>query len=220
MMERILNPKKIEEKSFEIIDALLPNLNFKGKERKVVKRVIHATACLDYANDLLFHPQAVESGLGTIKKGRNIIVDTNMVKVGINKKMLSDFGCKVICFLDDKDIIEGSLQLKLTRSVLTVRKAVTLMNEGIVVIGNAPTALFEVCDLVKKGMAKPSLIIGIPVGFVGAKESKKELRDLNIPYITNKSRYGGSSVAAACVNALLKIAEGEKDAHFRRNSTH
>ena len=133
-----------------------------------------------------------------------------MVKAGINKKLLSTFGGKVICLINRKDVVRQASRLNITRSTLAMRKASKLMEGGIVAIGNAPTALFEVCDLVSIGKAKPDLIIGLPVGFVGAKEAKKKLRALKIPYITNRSRHGGSSAAAACVNALLKIAKREK----------
>jgi precorrin-8X/cobalt-precorrin-8 methylmutase len=131
-----------------------------------------------------------------------------MVKVGINANITSRFGVKVICLIDDKDIIRKFAQLNITRAVLAMRKSAKLMDGGIVAIGNSPTALFELCDLVEKGKVRPALIVGVPVGFVGAKEAKKRLLTLKTPYITNRSRYGGSSVAIACVNALLKIAKG------------
>lgn len=206
-MNVILNPKLIEDKSFEIISRLLPDLNLSYAQKEVLKRVIHATTDLNYAKDLFFHPRAIRVGLKAIKKGANIICDVNMVKAGINKKTLSEFGGKVICLINDKDVVRKAAKLKIARAIVSMRKAAPFMKGSIVAIGNAPTALFELCDLVKKNKAHPALIIGVPVGFVGAVESKKGLTLLKTPYITNSSTKGGSSVAAACVNALLKITE-------------
>lgn len=209
-MAIITNPKDIEAKSFKIVDKYVKNIKLSGSEKEILKRVLHATSDLKYVKDLLFHSKAVREGLAAIRKGKNIIVDASMVKAGINKKILSGFGGRVICFIDNEGIVRQSSRLKITRSILAMRKACKLMDGGIVAIGNAPTALFEVCNLINIGKANPALIIGLPVGFVGAKEAKKKLSTLNIPYITNRSRYGGSSVAAACVNALLKIAKREE----------
>lgn len=204
---RILDPHKIEDKSFEIINRLLPDLKLSLGEKEVVKRVIHATADLGYARELFFHPEAVKAGLRAIKNGKDIICDVSMVKAGINANILSGFGGKVICLINDKDIIRKSAQLKIARAIMAMRKAAKFLNGAIVSIGNAPTALFELCDLIKKDKVRPALVIGIPVGFVGAVEAKKELLTLNIPYITNSSTKGGSSVAAAITNALLILAK-------------
>lgn len=206
-MRIITDPKKIEKKSFEIIGRLLADYKISGLKKEVVKRVIHATADLNYASDLSFSKSAVEAGVTAIRAGKNIITDVTMVKAGINEKLLKSFGGRVICLIDDREVIKQSRELKVSRAILALRKASKLADGSIVAIGNAPTALFELCDLVKKGKVHPALIIGIPVGFVGAVESKKALRALKIPYITNKTRKGGSSIAAACVNALLKVAE-------------
>ncbi len=203
----ITNPKDIEIKSFQIVDKYLTNIKLPRHQKEVMKRVLHATSDLNYIEDIIFHSKAIRNALEAIKKGENIVVDASMVKAGINKKMLSTFGSKVICLINRKDVARQASRLNITRSTLAMRKAGKLMEGGIVAIGNAPTALFEVCDLVNIGRARPALIIGLPVGFVGAKEAKKKLRTLKVPYITNRSRRGGSSAAAACVNALLKIAE-------------
>lgn len=209
-MERITDPQKIEDKSFEIIDSLLASSKLPWQEREVVKRVIHATTDLDYARELSFHPRAIERALSAIKGGKDIICDVSMVEAGINKKALADFGGKAVCFINDEDVIKESFRLKIARAILAMRKAAALMDGAIVSIGNAPTALFELCALVKSGKAKPALIVGIPVGFVGAADSKKELIVSGIPYITNSGTKGGSSVAAAITNALLKLAEENK----------
>lgn len=209
-MAIITDPKKIEIKSFQTVDKHLAGLKFPSQQKEVIKRVLHATSDLSYAKDMIFHPKAIRNAVMAIREGRNIVVDASMVKAGINKKMLAGFGGRAVCLINDKDISIKALRLNITRSILAMRKSAKSMDGGIVAIGNAPTALFEVCDLIKNGKARPCLIIGVPVGFVGAKEAKKELRSLSVPYITNLSRYGGSSVAAACVNALLKIAERKK----------
>lgn len=206
-MTIITNPKEIESKSFELIDKYLKNVKLPTLQKEVAKRVIHATADFSYAKQLIFHPQAIEAGLAAIRNGKNIVVDANMVKAGINKDIVSRFWAKVICLIDDKDIIQKCTQLKITRAILAMRKSAKLMDGGIVAVGNSPTGLFELCDLVEKGQAKPALIVGVPVGFVGAKEAKKRLLTLKTSYVTNLSRKGGSSVAIAIVNALLKIAE-------------
>lgn len=204
---RILDPKKIEEKSFEIINRLLPDLKLSPEEKEVVKRVIHTTTDLDYAKGLLFHPQAVASGLEAIRKGKNIICDVGMVEAGINKKILANFGGKVICFINDRDVKVEASKLKISRAMAAMKKAEKFANGSIISIGNAPTALFEICGLVKKGKIKPALIVGVPVGFVGAVEAKEKLITLGVPYITNRTTRGGSAVAAAVTNALLKLAK-------------
>lgn len=209
-MRIITNPKDIQAKSFKIVDRYLKNVKLPEPQKEVLKRVLHATSDLKYIKDLVFHPKAVKEGLLAIRKGKNIVVDASMVGAGINQKILSGFRGKIICFMHSPDILKQASRLNITRSILAMRKAHKLMNGGIVAIGNAPTALFEVCALVSQGKTRPALIIGLPVGFVGAKEAKKKLRTLDIPYITNKSRYGGSSETVACVNALLKIAERER----------
>ena len=206
-MKRLLDPKKIQEKSFQIIDGLLRSSKLPAGEKKILQRVIHATTDTGYAQDLCFHPKAVASGIKAIRLGKNVVCDVNMVKAGVNAKLLAGFGGKVLCRIDDEDVVRKASKGKITRAILAVRKSVAEMAGGIVSIGNAPTALFELCDLIKKGKAKPALVVGIPVGFVGALESKQELMALGIPYITNQSPKGGSSVAAAMTNALLHLAK-------------
>ena len=205
-MKHIVDPKKIEEKSFRIIDGLLKSSKLPPREKAVAARVIHATTDPDYAKGLIFHPRAIESGLNAIRNGKDIMCDVGMVEAGINKKILSGFGGKVICLINDEAVVRQAARLNIARAIVAMRKAAPRMNGAIVAIGNAPTALFEVCAMVRAGKAQPALIIGIPVGFVGAAESKKELLLLGLPYITNAGTKGGSSVAAAITNALLKLA--------------
>lgn len=206
-MPIIVDPGKIEQKSFELIEDFLKNKKIPLYEKEVVKRVIHATADLKYASDLLFHPEAIECALSAIKNGSGIIVDSSMVEAGINKERVSAFKSRLICFIKDPGVIRKSCQLKVSRAILAMRKASKFMHNSIIAIGNAPTALFEVCNLVERGDVTPAVIIGVPVGFVGAKEAKKKLRSLGIPYITNRTRKGGSSVACAIINSLLILAK-------------
>lgn len=206
-MNTILDPGLIERKSFEIISGLLPDLKITYAEKEILKRVIHATTELNYVKDLLFHSEAVKAGIKAIKKGRDVICDVGMVKAGINKKALSEFGGEAVCLIDDKEVIKKASGLKIAKSIVAMRKAAPLMQGAIIAIGNAPTALLELCALIKKGKVRPALVIGVPVGFVGAVEAKSILRKLKIPYISNKSTKGGSSVAAAITNALLKLAK-------------
>ena len=210
-MKTINEGRKIEARSFEIIGGLLrkKGIHLTGARKAVITRVIHTSVDLGYARDLVFSPGAIAAGLKAIKQGRNIVVDSSMVKAGINKNITARFKNKIICRIHDKDVIKKSGELNLTRAIVAMRKSQRETDGGIVAIGNAPTALFELCDLIKEAKSKPALVVGIPVGFVGAAESKRALRSLKIPYITNKSRKGGSTVAAAIVNALLILAKGK-----------
>ncbi len=207
-MNPINKGKEIEAKSFEIITGLLKKkgIVLSGSKKAVINRVIHTSVDLGYARDLVFSAGAIESGVRAIKQGKNIVVDSSMVKAGINKNITARFKNKIICRMHDKDVARKAGELNLTRAIVAMRKSQRETNGGIVAIGNAPTALFELCDLIKEAKSKPALVVGIPVGFVGAAESKRALRALKIPYITNKSKKGGSTIAAAIVNALLILA--------------
>ena len=200
---------EIERKSFEIIDTLLGKHSFTEKELAIVKRVIHTTGDIDFGKELLIHPQAIDNGISAIRAGCNIVTDVNMVRAGIREKALNSFGGRLYCFVNDKEVIRKSADKKKTRSALGMQKAMPELNNGIVAIGNAPTALFEIVRLIKDEGLRPALIIGVPVGFVDAAESKDELLKVDVPYITNKGRKGGSPVAVAIVNALIILA-GEK----------
>ncbi|MBC8412204.1 precorrin-8X methylmutase, partial [bacterium] len=172
----------------------------------IVKRVIHTTADFDFKKSLVFHPDAVKAGVVAIKAGKDILTDVEMVKTGINKKLLQKWGGKVICRIPDAGL-EDSEAGNQTRSELGIERALKEnSNIGIIAIGNAPTALFKAIDMA--GVSEtPPLVIGVPVGFVKAIESKSYLAKQSFPFITNISRKGGSTVAVAIVNALLKIAE-------------
>ncbi|MDI6735167.1 MAG: precorrin-8X methylmutase [bacterium] len=206
---KMLKPDEIEEKSLEIITKEMGEKEFKDMELPIVKRVIHATGDFDFAQNMRFHPEAVLSGLRAIKNGMNILVDVKMVEAGINKDILERHGGKVICYLSESEVKEKSHALEKTRSSVAIEMGAR-ENIGIVAIGNAPSALYKVMKLIRNTDFKPELVIGVPVGFVKAIESKEVLLHMKYPFITSLGRKGGSPVAVAIVNALLKIVEGLK----------
>ena len=199
--------QSIEDKSMEIIDNEVGTHPYSPYEWTIVKRIIHSTADFDFArqNKVVFHKDAIQSATDALQKGCNIIVDVNGVIGGFNKDNMKKFGNQVICSISDPQVIEEAKKLNKTRAQTSMRLAAKQMDHGIVAIGNAPTALIEVIQMIKEGITSPALVIGIPVGFVCAVESKDELRTTNIPYITNIGRKGGSPCASAIVNALYKI---------------
>ena len=202
-MEILKDPQVIERKSMKIINQELGDLDCSAQEKKVIKRVVHATAEPELAEAVIISQQAVESGLEALQSGANIITDVSMLQAGINNRKVSELGGEVNCFIGDQQIAEEAKQAGITRSMMCMRKAVKNKANKIFAIGNAPTALFELVRLVREEKAVPDLIVGTPVGFVGAKESKLELEKVDVPYITLRGRKGGSAVAASIVNALL-----------------
>ncbi len=202
----IFKPQQIEAQSFQIIDRLVGDMKLPQPQADIVKRVIHATADTDYASNIIFHPDSIHSGLKLLRGGNNIITDVNMLKAGINKNMLERCGGKVRCSISTKRVRAKAGQWGITRAAAAMRLLGHELDGALVAVGNAPTALLELCRLMEEEKIIPGLIVGVPVGFVGAVESKAKLMDFHIPYITNIGRKGGSSVAAAIVNALLKLA--------------
>lgn len=202
---KIYKPHEIEERSFEIITGEMDKTNFRDIELSIVKRVIHATGDFDFAKNMRFHPEAVEAGIRAIKNGMNILVDVEMVKAGINKNILEKYGGKAICNLSESEVKEKSYALEKTRSEIAIEMG-AMENIGIVAIGNAPTALYKAMKLIGTDFFKPELVIGVPVGFVKAVESKEVLLHMKYPFITSLGRKGGSSVSVAIVNALLRMA--------------
>lgn len=172
-----------------------------------MQRVIHASADFDLGRSLVFHPDAVQSGIQAIRSGKIVVADVQMVQVGISKNRIEKFGGQVKVYISDRDVMEEAKRLNTTRAIISMRKAVKEADGGIFCIGNAPTALLELIRLVKEGEAKPGLVIGMPVGFVSAAESKEELAKLDIPFITNIGRKGGSPVTVAALNAISIMAE-------------
>ncbi|MEJ8545529.1 precorrin-8X methylmutase [Brevibacillus borstelensis] len=202
-----VQPQEIEEKSFQIITEELGEHPFTEEQYPVVQRVIHAAADFDLGRSLVFHPDAVKAGIQAIRSGKIVVADVQMVQVGISKNRIEKFGGEVKVYISDRDVMEEAKRLNTTRAIISIRKAVKEAEGGIFAIGNAPTALLELIRLVKEGEAKPGLIIGMPVGFVSAAESKEELAKLDVPFITNIGRKGGSPVTVAALNALSLIAE-------------
>ena len=199
--------QSIEDESMEIIEREVGSHPYNDMEWPMVRRVIHATADFDFAgkNKIIFHKDAITSGISALKNGCSIITDVNGVIGGLNKQNPKDFGNNIICNISDSSLAERAKQENKTRAQMSMRVAAFEMNGGIVVIGNAPTALLEVIKMIREGITKPALVIGIPVGFVSAAESKEELQTVSVPFITNIGRKGGSSCAASIVNALFKL---------------
>jgi len=217
MKEMIENPDtrsmssksfSIEKNSFDIIEDEIGKHTYnKEFEWEIVRRVIHATADFDFAGEqkLLFNHDAVLSGFHAIENKRNIITDVEMVRAGISKNSLNKLNLKCICNISDGNIILEAKRLNKTRAEMAMRNLIQEMQGGIIVIGNAPTALHEVIRMVNEKLIIPSLVIGVPVGFVSAVESKIELSKIGIPHITNIGRKGGSSVASSIINALMLL---------------
>jgi len=203
-----MKPQEIEDK---IIEEEAGEHGFNRQEWPVVRRVIHTSADFDYLKSIRFYGGAVEKGIQAILQGKNIITDTNMARVGIRKKEVHEFGGKVSCLIADEAVAKLAKAAGTTRALAAVDLAAKDMEEGIYVVGNAPTALLRLMKLVREKKANPALIIGFPVGFVNAAESKDELMELNFPHITNRGRKGGSNVAASIVNALAIMAYRRKN---------
>lgn len=202
----------IEAESFKIIGGQLDESRFDAMELPIVKRLVHTTADFEYADLVRFGNNAIKAGIDAISRGADIITDVRMVEVGINKERFSKFGGHIRCFAADADVIAQAQKDNITKTSAAMRKALEYIYNNIVVIGNAPTALLELIKIIKEAEARPAVVVGVPVGFVGAEESKEELMKLNIPYISIKGKKGGSTIAVAIVNALLMMAE-EKHAH-------
>ena len=199
--------QSIEDESMQIIENEIGSHSYNEHEWPIVRRIIHSTADFDFARDnkIIFQKNAVQSGLDALKNGCSIIVDVNGIVGLMNKQNPKDFGNNVICNISEPSLIEAAKKENKTRAQMSMRIAKEDMNGGIVVIGKAPTALLEVMEMIREGITKPALVIGIPVGFVSAVESKDELAKMDIPFITNQGRKGGSPCASAIVNALYKL---------------
>ncbi len=204
-----MKPEAIESLSFSIIDTEAGSHDFPPEQWNIVRRMIHTSADFEYMQTVRFHPEALSAGLRAIREGKAIITDTEMARSGIRKADAARFGMSVSCLIGDEKVRELAKKSGETRAKAAVDAALPLMKGGIYVIGNAPTALLRILELIKEGKAEPSLIVGLPVGFVNAAESKEELIQTDIPFISNTGRKGGSNLAAAVVNALLIMASGK-----------
>lgn len=210
-LEQVL-PAQIEKRSFEIITEELGERVFIPGTEPIVKRCIHTSADFDYAENLVFSEKVVEKALGALRRGASIVTDTQMAKAGINKKKLAQYGGQVYCFMSDEDVAEAARENGTTRAAASMEKAAGLYQEvpgdeapGLIfAIGNAPTALIRLYELIREGRLAPELIIGVPVGFVNVVQSKEMILDLkDTPYIVARGRKGGSNIAACICNALL-----------------
>ena len=200
-------PHEIERESFRIIREEMKETGYSEPELVVVVRVIHATADFEFQDIMRFHPQAVDSGVEAIRRGCTIVTDVRMVQVGIADAILTEFGGQTVCDIRHPSVYKQAQVLGTTRSTMAMRLNADNIDGGIVAVGNAPTALLEVIRLVREEGIRPALVVGVPVGFVKAVESKDELLTLDVPYITAVGRKGGSTVAVATLNALLRLAK-------------
>ena len=199
-----VTPTEIERRSFEIIESELPH-PLDPQLAPIIKRVIHTTADFSFADSLCFSPGAVEKALAAIRGGACIVTDTNMGKAGVNKSALAKHGGEAFCFMADEDVRLAAKENGTTRAVASMDKAAALGRPTIFAIGNAPTALIRLYELIQEGKLSPALIIGVPVGFVNVVQSKELIMTTDVPYIVARGRKGGSNVAAAICNALLYL---------------
>ena len=202
MMEQ-MKPMDIEKRSFAIITELLGDRRLDPENELVIKRVIHTTADFDYVDNLAFSDHAVEKGIAALRAGCDIVTDTQMAKAGINKSILASLGGEVHCFMSDADVSVEAKERGVTRAFVSMERAAALEKPCIFAIGNAPTALISLHELMEAGKLDPALIIGVPVGFVNVVESKELFLDSPVPHIIARGRKGGSNVAAAICNAML-----------------
>ena len=203
-------PSEIEKRSFEIIASELASkdITLPEDEKSVTMRVIHTSADFEYAETMCYSAGAVATARKLIQDGADIVTDTNMAKAGINKNALSRYGGEVHCFMADEDVAEEAKQRQLTRAYVSMERAAKLGKKVIFALGNAPTALISLYEMMEKGVYTPDFVIGVPVGFVNVVAAKELFLDSNVPYIINKGRKGGSGVAAAICNALLYGLDG------------
>jgi len=203
-----VRPDEIEKRSFEMIEAELGDRKIPEEIKPVVMRAIHTSADFDYYDNLCFSENAVKTALDVIKKGAVFVTDTNMALSGINKAALHKLGCEAMCFMADNDVAENASRNGTTRAQASADKAAALGRPVIYAVGNAPTALIRLYELIESGVFVPELIIGVPVGFVNVVQSKEMIMTSGVPYIVSRGRKGGSNIAAAICNALLYMAAG------------
>jgi len=212
MRQMTARGRGIEDDSFAIIDAEVGAHEFPPAEWQVVRRVIHATADFDFTSRMRFSADAIARGTWALRAGCPVVVDVRMIAVGLNEDRLASYGCKVHSFISDADVVAEAKARNSTRAIEAIRKAhrLGLLDGGIVAVGNAPTALLEMLRLVREAGAQPALVIGVPVGFVSAAESKEQLLASVVPFIVARGRKGGSTIAVAILHALLYLtAHGE-----------
>lgn len=208
-----MKPQEIEDLSFRIIEDEAGNHGFTETQWPIARRIIHASADFEYVQSLRFHPDAIENGIAAIRSGNPVFTDTNMARSGMRKMDVSAFGGSITCLMADPEVAQRAKAEGITKAKAAVEAVEDRLNGAIYVVGNAPTALLRLLELVREKRIRPALIMGFPVGFVNAAESKAELLETpGVPYITNVGRKGGSSVAAAAFNALAIMATAGKGA--------
>lgn len=201
---KFIEPHNIEKRSFEIIQEELGDIQLDKDKEMIIKRAIHTSADFEYLSNLVFSNNAVAKAKEAIRNGAVIITDTKMAQAGINKKVAEKYGVTISCFMSDEDVLKEAQERKETRAAISMEKAAETKIPAILAIGNAPTALVKLYELIKENKFKPELIIGVPVGFVNVVEAKELILSLdNVEYIVAKGRKGGSNIAAAIVNAIL-----------------
>ena len=205
-----VKPMEIEARSFEIITEELGNTVLAPGTELIVKRCIHTSADFDYAKNLCFSEGVVEKALEAIKGGASIVTDTQMAKSGINKKALARYGGQVYCFMSDEDVAQTATKNGTTRAVASMEKAAAMGEDLIFAIGNAPTALIHLYEMIREGKIHPKLVIGVPVGFVNVVQSKELIMQTQAPYIVARGRKGGSNIAACICNALLYMIDNRR----------
>ena len=205
-LENVL-PMDIEKRSFEIITEELGDKKLDERLAPIIKRVIHTTADFEYADSLEFSEGVLDKAIEAIKGGACIVTDTQMAKSGINKKVLAQYGGEVYCFMSDEDVAKMAKENRTTRAQASMDKAAAMNKDLIFAIGNAPTALVRLYELINEGKINPKLIIGAPVGFVNVVQSKELIMETDVPYIVPRGRKGGSNVAASICNAILYIMD-------------
>ncbi len=211
-MDFIKKPMAIENRSMEIIAPYLEKLHLTSEQVKVYSRMIHAAGDVEYAPIIRMSKDAIDAGMKALRAGCDIFTDVEMVRTGINKRKLSSFGGSVHCRVADPEVAAKAKEQGITRSMQAMRSFGTLLNGNIVAIGNAPTALFEVLRLIREEGIRPACVVGIPVGFVGAADSKKALEENGIvPYITVEGTKGGSPIAVAAINAMMYLIDNTRD---------
>lgn len=210
-MDFIKKPMDIENRSMEIIAPYLEKLNLNEEEVKVYSRIIHAAGDVEYAPIIRLHPEVIGAAKKALQSGCHIYTDVEMVRTGINKRKLASFGGEVFCRVAEPEIAAAAKEQGITRSMAAMRSFGREMNGAIIAIGNAPTALFEVLRMVEEEGLRPAAIVGIPVGFVGAADSKAALAaNTLVPYVTVEGTKGGSPIAAAVINAIMYIIDNSR----------
>lgn len=206
-----VKPRDIERRSFEIITGELGGRSLDPDKELIIKRCIHTSADFEYADSLCFSEGAVEKAVEAIKNGACIVTDTQMGRSGINKRSLAKHGGEVYCFMSDEDVAETAKKNGTTRATASMDKAAAMNRPFIFAIGNAPTALVRLYELIEEGKIKPALIIGVPVGFVNVVQSKELIMQTDVPYIVARGRKGGSNIAACICNALLYMIDDSRE---------